>query len=450
MTWRVVAGAVLYLDVVFCKTDMMRGINSFAVCIAGEPRTALSIVVLESFQKRVLAVLKSAGGGAMVDVHMTSVFGQGSKGGSSDAALLIATLEKEYRPTSHRLMNASDTWRAFANFRCPHGIARFGHNSQGTIHSWRNAELVLVQWVAIRACYEQVEAHERASGFRYAWIMRTRHDLAYLDDLPVAQLKQSSAFMPYGLVPCHNDHLFLCPREMCRPYFTLLELFESKHCVRQLATATPGARPSLRGPFASGDPLLPHGMTGPPAEPFALPEQPDGVDQQWYVLARYTSSGRICGASDVLPECCGAPLLQLFEWPYAIARGNTASGYLDDCGTLGIATSGRDTNKGSTSSHPLAQQAYTSARLPPRIEARVAATYKRLRAECDALASRWVGNRAKRDKPYHTAYTMNLAGKLTPQDSPGDKLFTAWRCADYTPAQWWRKACKKWYDAQHA
>ena len=422
----------------------MQRINSFAVCMTGEPRTALSTVVTESFQKRVLNVLRSTG--ATVDVHMTSVFGQGSKAGSSSSAPLIAALEKQYQPSSHGIMNASNTWRVFANFSCPHGVARFGHNSQGSIHSWRNAELVLVQWVAIRACYEQVEAHERASGSRYAWIMRTRYDLAYLVDLPVAQLSPSSVFIPFGLVPCHNDHLFLCPREMCRPYFTLLELFESKHCVRQLATAAPGAPPSLlRGPFASGDPLLPHGTAGPPAEPFALPEQPNGVDQQWYVLARYSRSGRVCGAGDVLPECCGAPLLTLLEWPYAIARGSTASGYLENCGTLGVATSGRDINQESTPSRPWVQQAYTSARLPPHIELRVAAMYQSVRAEGDALASRWHGP-IKRKEYHHTAYSMNLAGKLTPQDSPGDDLFTAWRCADYTPAQWWRKACKKWYE----
>ena len=410
----------------------------YAIVMAGEPRSALSEPVQHSFRRRLLNVLEAAG--HAVDLHMTAVLGRGSSGTGSDAeAALFAKVVRAYRPASHSVLNASDTWSAFGSFRCPHGGARFGHNDQGSIYAWRNAELVLVQWVAIRACYRQLEAHERASGFRYDWIVRTRFDLAYLADLPLARLSPESAFIPYGIVPCHSDHIFVCPRALCRPYFTLLEIFESPHCV--VAPRGKLAMTTVRGPFASGEPLQPHGASGPPDAPFAVVTQPDGVDQQWYALARY-GDGRICKDGDVLPDCCGAPLLRLIEWPYAIVRGNAASGFLDNCGTLGVATGGRRADDGE--SRPFAAQTYTKAQLPAEAEARLPALYQSLRAECTALEakapSRW--RRQKRSKDFSTAYSMNLASKLTPEASPGDALLLTWRCSDYEPHQFWRRACK--------
>ena len=54
--------------------------------------------------------------------------------------------------------------------------------------------------------------------------------------------------------------------------------------------------------------------------------------------------------------------------------------------------------------------------------------------------SRW--RRQKRSKDFSTAYSMNLASKLTPEASPGDALLLTWRCSDYEPHQFWRRACK--------
>ena len=74
-------------------------------------------------------------------------------------------------------------------------------------------------------------AHEVTTGHSYSWILRTRFDIAYLADMPLPpQLSPQSAYMPYGLVPCMNDHVFICPRALCRPYFTMTELWESRHC----------------------------------------------------------------------------------------------------------------------------------------------------------------------------------------------------------------------------
>ena len=104
----------------------------------------------------------------------------------------------------------------------------------------------LNQWISIREAYRLLEAHEAAAGFRYAWIYRTRTDLVYLTPSPFAtaglleRLEGSgggaavyvpaSIDSPRATHTCLNDMLFACPRALCRPYFELLELFESPHC----------------------------------------------------------------------------------------------------------------------------------------------------------------------------------------------------------------------------
>ena len=122
---------------------------------------------------------------------------------------------------------------------------------------------VMVQWFALRLCYEAVEAHEARRGARYDWLLRTRTDLVFVTPTPLAApLSRAHAYVPIGGMSgdescpprrgsnrvaarpqrstpsphrdadkCLNDHVFLCPRRLCRPYFTLLELFSSERCV---------------------------------------------------------------------------------------------------------------------------------------------------------------------------------------------------------------------------
>ena len=83
----------------------------------------------------------------------------------------------------------------------------------------------------VRACFDEVVATEASRGLRYAWLMRARTDLVHLPQQPtptfLAELPPTHAYVPmstsmssFPLAKCQNDHLFLCPRRLCRPYFT--------------------------------------------------------------------------------------------------------------------------------------------------------------------------------------------------------------------------------------
>jgi hypothetical protein len=106
---------------------------------------------------------------------------------------------------------------------------------------------------------------------------------------------------------CINDHIFVCPRDLCRPYFHLLELFESPLC-RASAKAHTGLA-TIHAPAES-----------PPQRPFFLPEVPLVLgDAQWYTFARYTSAGRGCRAHEVPASCCGA-MREMNWWCTLVSR----------------------------------------------------------------------------------------------------------------------------------
>jgi hypothetical protein len=68
-------------------------------------------------------------------------------------------------------------------------------------------------------------------------IIRLRTDLVFFEPLPTPHtLSTSHAHVPSGgctyapLARWTNDHLFVCPRGLCHPYFELLELWTSPQC----------------------------------------------------------------------------------------------------------------------------------------------------------------------------------------------------------------------------
>ena len=186
---------------------------------------------------------------------------------------------------------------------------------------------VLVQWRGISACYDAVQAAESARGMSFEWLIRTRSDLVLLDAslaIRLAGLSQANVYVPkYGMSVsstsmCQNDHIFACPRDLCRPYFRMLELWQSPHC--SIAGAGASGRSALDGIFArtngTSGRLQPSGMRGPPTAPFAVPATPTNANAEWYMLARYSGDGRVCDATCTsAADCCG--LMRELTLPYA-------------------------------------------------------------------------------------------------------------------------------------
>ena len=307
------------------------GGTEVAICIVGQLRTLLSAPVRESFHHQVLDVLHSSG-------HRTSTFaavviGRGHAVGSSVTEAIRSNF------TLEGLVVLND----------PSPPKNRSHQSLSPCVAalpGRGADLQ--QWLTLTSCFTQVEAHESRRRVNFGWVYKLRTDIVHLGpvELPL-HLSRAFVYLPAGgmssrsELQCMNDHLFLCPRELCRPYFGLSELFEtecisgSKFIVEEDAGASHSV---LMGTKRS---RLPHGaadladgeldaLRQPPRRPTLLPAVPSGFGIQWYFYARY-SDGRTCrdGAS-APPACCG--LLRERPWRYAIARGDAPKAGRIECG----------------------------------------------------------------------------------------------------------------------
>ena len=108
-----------------------------------------------------------------------------------------------------------------------------------------------------------------------------------------------------------NDHVFLCPRQLCRPYFTLLELWNSSLCN---ASSSPAAQRRI---FARSS-RAPSGQFAPLSSPYVLPPAPQ-LSAQWYMFARYVPwPANPCGSRQSDFQCCG--LIRGMVWPYGLRR----------------------------------------------------------------------------------------------------------------------------------
>ena len=206
--------------------------------------------------------------------------------------------------------------------------------------SVKHARRVLIQWYGIRQGYVRVEAAERRRGAQYAWLLRARTDAVHLEPFPgkwLARASRNHVYVPeggmnaFGVGMCQNDHFFLCPRHLCRPYFHLIgDLWESPFCVdggrgaREDANVTGSifARPATTAPGGFV-------LSEAPSAPFWLPPPPKFADAEWYFLARYSNaSGKVCDAGFTTAEaCCG--LIREVPYKYSIARGDSNRGHVE-------------------------------------------------------------------------------------------------------------------------
>jgi len=205
------------------------------------------------------------------------------------------------------------------------------HNSpDGRPRSHRSfATRILQQWDTLRHGYRMIKSAEEQRGFQYEWILRTRTDTVFFEDIGaiIAASARDRVYVPRNGMSslleqrCQNDLLFWCPRDLCRPYFTVLELFDSSHCQgasRDLDHDI-SAKPSI---FAErhGGRLQPNGKDGPPTRNFWLPFEAqkgpaprnasdptsaavEHYEADWWFLARYSEGAACTSFSDA--ECCG-------------------------------------------------------------------------------------------------------------------------------------------------
>jgi hypothetical protein len=289
-----------------------------ATCVTGLLRSALHPAVSASYATHVVAPVERAG--YRVDTHMHVV----GSWEHANTTLLRASLAAAYGGGGgiRLVLERVDANR----YRCPPDRFKGGTYVHGVSD-------VLVQFLTIRRCYEHVEESERACGKLYAHLLRLRTDVLYLSDLPAHVFAESGrVWVPSsGMAPggearfrCMNDHAFVCPRALCRPYFHLLELFESAlcrsapaHSARTTVTAhttkstsqrTPLPMPLLSTaaeapPTADADGLddgqvltrALHRVESPPMAPYQLPPLPLNFSYaQFYFFARYANAGRPC------------------------------------------------------------------------------------------------------------------------------------------------------------
>lgn len=289
-----------------------------AVCITGELRTLLELPVVRTFTRRVSEPLVAHWKRA--DTHMAIVVPR------VNHTMLRHSIDAAYLPRSLVILERTHTTAIFD--RPPNPRCRV--NKEPAMYNRRGDVSVLSQWIAIARCYQNAEKTERSDGQRYAWMMRVRTDLAYFEDVPLAAgpLDGAWAYVPSNgmtadsIFRCMNDQIFICPRALCRPYFTLTELWTSSFC---RGTSQPD------GSIFATDSHSPNGVNGPPDSSYYIPPPPSlaaplgRMSAQWFLFARYSlRRGVPCCANETSAACCG--LLREVSWPYSIAREVGADG----------------------------------------------------------------------------------------------------------------------------
>ena len=259
-------------------TDGSSSATSVAVCLTGLLRSLLSLPVRASFESMVRRPLTASG-------HSVDPFIVLSEQRHENAELR-ARIDATYTPVSMRLV-AERPSRPL----CRHASA-FGHDHFG-------ASAGVLQHFSVSTCFGLVGEEERRRRASYGWVLRMRTDLVLFAPFRLPT-RTDRVYVPGGgmsyrsWLRCSNDHLFLCPRQLCAPYATLIHNFNNSNC-------TP-----LPGYAAGGDGVLEDGTIRP---------QPIWHAFAWHIPRAYNASNSASRRPD---GPCG--LVVELGLLYAIAR----------------------------------------------------------------------------------------------------------------------------------
>lgn len=279
------------------KPSLVRRIGTNIASINhGELRTLLSKTVTDSFLKYVPAN----------DVHMAVV-------GDIDDAMQ-ERVYAVYRPVSFRVVNES--------LACAEkDDTQFKTRMPCQPQEWPGCRM-LIAWESMRDGYADVEASERKRGKPYAWILRLRTDIVFFDYLRIERLNPRFVHLPTSdamnkaeYARFTNDHFFACPRDLCYPYFSLLDLWESPLC-----DPTGNAPPGIFGKVDHETGTLTPNVI--PTKAYSIPIVPPGVKfTEWYILARYSKDGACLPDDGVSMDQDTCGLIHEFELLYALKSG---------------------------------------------------------------------------------------------------------------------------------
>ena len=297
--------------------------TGWGVCITGLLRSLLHPLVHESYAERIVAPLARAG--VTVATHIVVV---GKWVTVLNRTQLEAAIRDTYTVESLQLLAPQSP-----RYRCrPSELgARQGH----ILPSY-----VLAQFVAIRQCLVAITRAEQRRGAPYAFLMRARTDIYWMEELPLAHILAAARYRalvpqfgmgPPGTPAYFNDHLFVCPRALCRPFFELLEIFESEHCRETHdhgRDVMPGAEQQSSARRLGSIFLTNHSLVAPPDGPFLLTRPRAGISAQWYAVARYSANAQAANAAVAShcrldqPVChCNGTRLAAVRWVYTISNG---------------------------------------------------------------------------------------------------------------------------------
>ena len=149
-------------------------------------------------------------------------------------ASLRAKIEAAYHPRR--------VWLSNVNLKCVDCLA--GHidcTKNRTFTHRQGAFNILRQFHKFHLAFEALREYEATSAQPpFDWVLKVRPDLIWFEPLPLTpwitaavaathgRARDARVFVPHGVMTReprmqrHNDHVFLCPREACRPYFDQL------------------------------------------------------------------------------------------------------------------------------------------------------------------------------------------------------------------------------------